>query len=305
LQRSKEAPGVLIGKRVGDILLAAKFDRSRHAGSGYGPAGESRRKAGPEGGETLVEAAAAGIVGQQHGPTAKLGRQVPAFRPMGRQQIEVHERVIVAVQVEHQVGIGRQAGQRQAQPVQFRACRAPGQQLVDRLADGGDVGCRVVAQPIGDLGAERREDVGPIAVEVAAAGQLEAAGYALVDDLIEADRVGVGHEDDLAGDLAVCSGLIEQPHEMMLDQQAGGLVGVQRGLQIGLGAGVRGAIAMDSEESFRARPVGAEGDAIALPFHGFVRRFMVSPIVLLGPACHLKLSEGRSIETQRLAVSVL
>ena len=150
-----------------------------------------------------------------------------------------------------------------------RAVAAPdlGEQRVDGPADRRDVGVRVAAEGAGDARAKRLEEVRPVAVEVAAAGQREAAREPPVDDLVEPDRVGVGHENDVPGDLAAPAGVVEQPREMMGDQQGGRLVGMERRLQVGLGPGLGRAIAVDQQGPLRAGAVGPQGNALARPCH--------------------------------------
>ena len=82
-----------------------------------------------------------------------------------------------------------------------------------------------------------------------------------VDDLIEADRIGIGHQHDLATDQAIVVGTVEQAPEMVRDQEPRRLVGVKCGLNVYLGPGARPAIVMHGHKALGPRPAGGEGQA--------------------------------------------
>jgi len=149
----------------------------------------------------------------------------------------VQHALAVAVQVQHDVGVDAQAQQRAAQAFERRARGQRLGELAQRLAHEGDVGVRIGPQPAIDAREHALVQVGVVAVEVLAAAQVEAAHRRLQHALREADRVGHGHQHDLADDAAFGLQRRQALAQVMGDQQAGDLVGVQRGLQRGLGAG--------------------------------------------------------------------
>jgi hypothetical protein len=87
----------------------------------------------PGHGEGLVEGAAARILGQHDRAAAELGRDAGRQGPVLGDHEDVHEGIVVTVQVEHQIGVDGLAGKRLAQGVQLRERR----HLGDRFAQGG------------------------------------------------------------------------------------------------------------------------------------------------------------------------
>jgi hypothetical protein len=71
--------------------------------------------------------------------------------------------------------------------------------------------------------------------------------------LRQADRIGDGHQQDLAPDVAARVGLVQQPQQMVRDQNAGQLVGVQGGVDVDLGPRPGGAVAVQLQRALRAR----------------------------------------------------
>ena len=65
-----------------------------------------------------------------------------------------------------------------------------------------------------------------------------------VDLLVQADRIGEGRDHDLAPDRALGLGPHQAPHQVMGGQQRRDLVGMDRGLEIGLGPGAGAAESM-------------------------------------------------------------
>ncbi len=222
----------------------------------------------PGRGKGLVEGAAAGVLGQQHGAAAEVGGEVGRLRPVRGNQEEVHQRLVVAVQVQHHVGVAGEAGEGQTQGMQLAARLLGGQMLDHGPADEGDVRLGVVAQPALQALGDGVEEVRPVAVEIAAAALLVAAHVLAVGELREADGVGVGHQDHLPGDGTAPLGLFEQAVEVVLDQQARRLVGVQGGLQVDLGARAGLPEAVDGQLAGGPRADGHEGQAVAAGGHG-------------------------------------
>ena len=85
---------------------------------------------------------------------------------------------------------------------------------------------------------------------------------AAIDDLAEADRVGDRHHDDFADNLAALLGGVELAQQMMRREHAGDFIGMERGLEIGLGPRALGAVAVDAQEPFRAGAHAAQRDPL-------------------------------------------
>jgi hypothetical protein len=126
------------------------------------------------------------------------------------------------------------------------------------------------SSPAGALGAlgDRAAQVRPVAVEVAAAGQLGPAQLLGVDELVQADRIGIGHQHDLAADQAIVVGAVEQAPEVVRHQEPRRLVGVECGLDVHFGLVARPAVAVHGHEALGPRPAGGEGQASSFTGHG-------------------------------------
>jgi hypothetical protein len=177
-------------------------------------------------------------------------------------------KLAVAMAVEHDVGVGGEARQRQAQARDFAGRRARLQARRHGGTDGCDVAHGIGGQLIADPLSQAVEQVRPIAIEIAAAGQLVSAELRRIHHLRDADRIGHRHDDNLAAHLAGAVGLVEQPCEMVQHEHRRGLIGVQRGLQIGLGTRPRLAVAVDDELADRARAVRQQGNSFDVLWHG-------------------------------------
>jgi len=180
----------------------------------------------------------------------------------------MHERVVVAVHIEHQIGVHRLSGQGLAQGVQLRARPHLGDHLDQGGADRRHVGRFRIGQLARDLLGGGGEQVGPVAIEVAAAAQLMAAQVGGVDLLVQTDRVGEGRDHDLAPNRALGLGRHQAPHQVVRGQQRGDLVGVDRGLEVGLGPGAGFAEAVQHDLAPGARRAGAERPAFDTMRHG-------------------------------------
>ncbi len=172
------------------------------------------------------------------------------------------------MQVEHDVGIVGEAHQLapQLRVLADRIDLFDG--LAQRLAHDRDVGVRILAELALDLGGKALREVGPSAIEVDAAAEIIASGEGGVDHLSGADRIGDRHHDDLALDLAARVGIVQQADQMMGGQHARNLVGMERGLQIGLRPRAGLAIAMGLHETLGARTHRIQIDALNDFAHG-------------------------------------
>jgi hypothetical protein len=170
-----------------------------------------------------------------------------------RRGVEVHHGVVVAVQVEHHVGVDGQSQQMGAQLLQLAALRLLGQRLVQRRAQAPQVLGRRVAQAH-QLGGARRQ-IGVKAVEVLPRGQLVAPLHAAPDLLRQADRVAGRQQHDLAAQPALRLQLGEPAAQLLRHQHGRDLVGVQAGLQ------QRAAAAAGAEMQARDLPGDADAGA--------------------------------------------
>ena len=129
----------------------------------------------PGRGEGLVEGVAARILRQHDRAAAEFGGDIGRQRPVLGDHEQVHEGIVVAVQVEYEVGVHGLAGQDLAQGVQLRDRRHLGDHLTEGGADRRDVGVFRLGQLARDLVGGGGCQVGPVAVEVAAAAEFVTA----------------------------------------------------------------------------------------------------------------------------------
>ena len=98
---------VLGGHAVGHIGGTPQLNRAGEAGLRYGGAGVRAGEIEPRAARGLVERVVAAFVCQQHRVGAQEPGKCRGLRGAGGQGIEVHRRLTVAVQVEHDVGVER------------------------------------------------------------------------------------------------------------------------------------------------------------------------------------------------------
>ena len=97
-----------------------------------------------------------------------------------------------------------------------------------------------------------------LAVEVDAGAEVETAEGAALHVLRQADRVGHGHEHDLALDGSHGFQGREAFDEALRHQHRGHLVGMQRGLEVGLAAGGAGTEVQAAHTALRAGAGGRQ-----------------------------------------------
>ena len=148
------------------------------------------------------------------------------------------------MQVEHDVVAERQLHQPRLQSLVGGAKRGVGQQL--------GVG----------RGEQRKA-----AVEIVAGAEMEAALMFAEMILRAADRVGPGHDGDVALDAAFGFGLVQRRHQRVDGDDARQFAGMEGRLQIGRGRGLVGAGEAEHRE-FVGNAFGIAGDAFDRFLHG-------------------------------------
>ena len=102
--------------------------------------------------------------------------------------------------------------------------------------------------------------MGIAAVEIHAVGEVEAADGIAHHALGQADRIGGGHEHDLALDPALGLEGFQALAQVVRHDHAGDLVGMERGLDVNLRAGTFRAEALDGQRQARPGGEGRKGD---------------------------------------------
>ena len=184
----------------------------------------------------LVEGMAAGLLGQQQGLRAhQRGQRTAPLRQRG-QGVEVDDASVLAVQIQHEVGVQRQAEQGALQVFGRGADLGGGVRAQQGGADQGGVGSRVAAQPGRHRGGHGRRQVGIGPVEVHAVRQAEPPVQPTHHALLQADRVRHRDNDDLAPDAPGVRMGLQQPDQVPRRQHPRHLVRVETGLDVNLGS---------------------------------------------------------------------
>jgi hypothetical protein len=211
LQEGQQRVGILLGQRLRHLGLAAQLHGGGQAAQRVDgeAAAEVRGQLPPDARDGLVEGLVARHLGHQQRLRAQPGGQRREGRGLRRGRVDVHDGLVVAVQVQHEVGIDRQALQ---QPLQRLGGvgRLPGlQQRRAGRADGAGVGLAVRPQLCRQLRDQVCGQMLEAAVEVQARGKVEAAEGTALQVL----------------------------RQRLRDEHGRHLVGMQRRLQVGLAAG--------------------------------------------------------------------
>ncbi|MNI06907.1 hypothetical protein D3C73_599020 [compost metagenome] len=186
------------------VSHAAQFDgggRARQGNIGFGkPLGQAQ----PGNGAGFVEGAAAGIFGQQRDlRTEACGQGLQAW-PVLRHRIQQHDRFEVTVQVQHHIGVTGMLQQQAAQAVEFRGrCRHGGEGIAHGAAYECDVGVGIASQSAFQQRCNGIDQLREVAIEVLAAGELEAPLMGGLEHLGDTDRIGHGHQLDHSGQAAL------------------------------------------------------------------------------------------------------
>ena len=114
-EEAEERAGVVLGEAGVDVVVGAELDGGGEAGGRDRRLGEAAGQRPPGAAAGLVEGIAAGDLGEEHGAGAELGREVGGAGPERRAEVEVEDRLVVGVQVEHEVGVVGEAEEEVAQ----------------------------------------------------------------------------------------------------------------------------------------------------------------------------------------------
>jgi hypothetical protein len=125
--------------------------------------------------------------------------------------------------------------------------------VIDRGADRLHVLSRIVRQQVLQPLDQRRREVEVAAIEVLPLVERQPADRIAEHVVCEADRVRERHDHDLAADLSCGIGREQAVEQIMQDEEARDLVGVQRRLQVHLAARAGCADVVDLEATPRAR----------------------------------------------------
>lgn len=172
----------------------------------------------------------------------------------------MHRRLVVAMQVEDDIGVERQAEQGLAQLADLVHRPVAVQRREQRRTHQRHILPGVAGQPAGKGGGGRGGEVGVVPVEIAVAGKRETADVIIQHRLRQADRIGARHQHDLAADRAGRVQRVETPDQVMGGQHARQLVGVQPSLDIGLGPGARRAVAVGGHAAAGSGGGGGQRD---------------------------------------------
>jgi len=122
-----------------------------------------------------------------------------------------------------------------------------------------------------------------------------------VDALRHADGIGIGQQYDLAGDAALCVGRVQEADQVVQGQQPRPLVGMECGVQVGLGPGTRLAVTMRLEKSPgpRARAGESPGLGLARVMSSVMRGIVGSPIRIAGSKVYRSHTFGNGMPAPR------
>ncbi|MNS91610.1 hypothetical protein D3C72_1257070 [compost metagenome] len=178
--------------------------------------------------------------------------------------------LVIAVQVEHDVGVDGHAQQGFLQGFRIRARPPGGDGGARMLAYQCHVGLRILSQLASQPGFQFIGHVAVGAVEIDARGQVEAAEWRAMDGLRQADRVGGRHQDDFAMHFAGRFQRQQFAAQKLRHQHARHLVRVQGRLDIHLlAAAASGGRGAEVEAAQLAGHAGVRGgDGMLLYLHG-------------------------------------
>mmetsp|Transcript_5227 Transcript_5227/g.19549 ORF Transcript_5227/g.19549 Transcript_5227/m.19549 type:complete len:288 (+) Transcript_5227:1233-2096(+) len=268
LQEGDQRVRIMLGEVVRDLGFAAQFHGGRQAAQRVDreAALEMRGQLPPDARDRLVKGFVARHVGEQQGLGAEVAGQRREGRHLRRAGVEMKHRLVVAVQVQHELGVHRQPLQQALEGLGF-AGRLPGvQQAGAGRADDARIGLGVVAELRLDDRDQGGRQVLEMPVEIGAGGQVEATAGRALQVLGQADGVGHRHQHDLAVDGACRVQQLQPLAQRLGDEHGRDLVGMQGGLQIGLVARCAAAEVQAAQPACRAG-AGA-GQFVDLGSHG-------------------------------------
>jgi len=159
----------------------------------------------------------------------------------------VQQRLVVAVQIEHDVGVDRHPKQRLFQHLRCVLRLPPFDGGACRRTDRGHVRGRIQPEPAGQRIFQFVGDVAEGAVEIGTGAEVEAPEWRAVHDLRQPDRIRGGYQDHFAADASLAIEPFEFAPQDVRDEHRGHLVRVQRCLDIDLAAAARAAVVVRRE----------------------------------------------------------
>lgn len=273
-QEGHDGGGILRGQFGRHVGLSAQFEDRGETGGGQLVGRQAKGAAQPDPYPCVafVEQPAGDFLLKQDRPRA---HETPQFRGlfcMFRVGIKVQQGTGVAMHVHHHVGVDGQRQQRLLVGLFLGQVGQVGHRRDQGCAGGCDVVRRVVVQPAAQPVDHPGGQVGPVAVEIAAAiGKGEPPEALHVQSLRQADGVGGGHDDDLALDLARLLRGIQQRDQLAGGQGGGQFVGMQSAVDIDLGPGARRSPAVRGQETDGAGAGFGQGDLKRLVHGALIR----------------------------------
>ena len=186
----------------------------------------------------------------------------------------MHQRLEVAVQIQHHIGIAGVLEQQALQGLQLGSRRRQRlQRGLHRRTDQAHIGRAILAQAAVECRGNGRGQGEEVTVEILAAGKLETALLGRLKQLTQADGIGHRHQFDDTGQAPLGFEFAQAPLEFHGNPHARHLIGMQRGLDIGLARAA--AIAKYTQAPFRAGAV--PGQHMVDPLHVQLLRPCVGP----------------------------
>lgn len=146
----------------------------------------------------------------------------------------MQDRFVIAMQVQHDVGIMAPAQQSQPERVDLGQSRKCRKGRAEGIPDHGKVLRGIVGQSRGDCVLHEFGKIGIAAVKVLHTFEVLAALRLVRYPLVEPDRIGQRDHPDLARDVSL--GGVQVSFQMMRDGHARRLVGMEARLDVDLGA---------------------------------------------------------------------
>ena len=179
----------------------------------------------------------------------------------------VHHRKMVAVQVKDVVGIAGPLHQPQAKLVDLGLGLLRGKGCSKGLPDRRHIRSGVRAKLTLQRVAGQSRQIGIPPVEVVRPFQIAPPDRFVQQPFRQADGIGQGNDDDMAGDAAFGFGLIQKVHQVIKRQRTGHFIGMKATLQIDLGPCTGPAPMMPGQASRGSRTWPRQVNILGLHLH--------------------------------------